>query len=255
MVSSWQRVALISDIHGNLTALEAVLADVDSRGISTIFNLGDVAGKGPRGSAVVQISRERCAVTVRGNWDDFLPASESPDTPEDTAWWHAELTEADRAWLRALPLAHHLRLSGRTIRLVHASATSVYTRVHARHTREQFDAMFATTALTGPGPTPDVVAYGDIHDAYLTVNERRTLLNVGSVGNSLDEPTASYVILEGVPDGGPSDPFGVQFVRVPYDVEMEIAAAERLGMPQLEAYAIELRTAIYRGLHEAHGLR
>ncbi len=45
-----ERLAVISDVHGNLTALEAVLADIDTRGITRVFNLGDVIGKGPRGS-------------------------------------------------------------------------------------------------------------------------------------------------------------------------------------------------------------
>ncbi|CAM3565948.1 metallophosphoesterase [Occultella aeris] len=250
-----QRLAIISDIHGNVTALEAVLADIDARGISTVLNLGDVAGKGPRGSEAVRLSRARCAVTVRGNWDDFLPREDEPERGEALWWWHHELTDQDRDWLRTLPLAHDLVLSGRRIRLVHASAESVYTRVHFHHTVEQFDGMFARTELTGPGPEPTVVGYGDIHDAYLETNGGRTLFNAGSVGNPLDEPTACYVILEGVPDGGATDPFGVQFVRLDYDVEGEIEVARGLGMPDLEAYAIELRTAIYRGRHAELGLR
>ena len=249
-----ERIAVLSDVHGNLTAFEAVLRDVDARGITTVLNLGDVAGKGPRGSAAVALTRERCAVTVRGNWDDFLPVA-GPDSDEAIRWWNAELTDEDRAWLRGLPLVHHLDLSGRRIRLVHASAASVYTRVHVDHTREQFAGMFAATELTGPGPEPTMVGYGDVHGTYVEVVEGRTLFNVGSVGNPLDEPTASYVILEGVPGGGASDVFGLQVVRVPYDVEAEIAVARGLGMPQLEAYAIELRTAVYRGRHAERGLR
>ena len=54
------RIALISDVHGNLTALEAVLADIEGRGIERIFNLGYYVGKGPRGQAVVDRSREVC---------------------------------------------------------------------------------------------------------------------------------------------------------------------------------------------------
>ncbi|TDE95967.1 metallophosphoesterase [Occultella glacieicola] len=250
-----QRLAIISDIHGNVTALTAVLADIDARGIATIVNLGDVAGKGPRGSEAVRMSRERCAVTVRGNWDDFLPREDEPERGEAGWWWHHELTAEDRRWLRGLPLAHDLVLSGRRIRLFHASAQSVYTRVHFQHTTAQFEGMFVSTDLTGPGPEPTVVGYGDIHDAYLETSEGRTLFNAGSVGNPLDEPTACYVILEGVPDGVPSDPFGVQFVRIGYDVEAEIEVARRLGMPELDAYAIELRTAVYRGRHADLGLR
>jgi protein phosphatase len=249
-----ERIAVLSDVHGNLTAFEAVLRDIDARGITTVLNLGDVVGKGPRGSAAVALTRARCAVTVRGNWDDFLPDLPADHESPGLRWWHAELTEDDRRWLRDLPLVHHLDLSGRRIRLVHASAQSVYTRVHFHHTDDEFDSFFATTDLTGDGPAPDLVAYGDIHDVYIEVREGRTLLNVGSAGNPLDEPTAAYVILEGVPGGTTSDVFGIQVVRVPYDVEAEIGVARSLGMPELAQYAIELRTAVFRGGHAERGL-
>lgn len=248
-----ERIAVLSDVHGNMTAFDAVLRDIDARGIGTVLNLGDVAGKGPRGSAAVARSRERCALTVRGNWDDFLPRPESWQDPS-VAWWHDELTAEDRAWLRELPLVHHLDLSGRRIRLLHASAASVHVRVHFHHTPEEFAGMFATTALTGDGPAPTMVGYGDVHDAYVETVEGRTLFNVGSVGNALDEPTAAYVVLEGEPGADVRAPFSLQVVRVPYDVEAEIAVARAAGMPEREAYAVELRTAVYRGLHAARGL-
>lgn len=249
-----ERIAVLSDVHGNMTAFDAVLRDIDARGIARVLNLGDVVGKGPRGSAAVARSRERCELTVRGNWDDFLPRPET-DRNEAMTWWHDELTDDDRAWLLGLPLVHHLELSGRRIRLLHASAASVHVRVRFHHTPEEFAGMFATTELTGDGPEPTMVGYGDVHDTYVEVFEGRTLFNVGSVGNALDEPTAAYVVLEGEPGGDASAPFSLQVVRVPYDVEAEIAVARDLGMPELEAYAIELRTAIYRGLHAERGLR
>ena len=240
-----ERIALISDVHGNLTALEAVLADIANRGITRIINLGDTAGKGPRGEEAVRRCRSVCEVNVRGNWDDFLPATPD-DAPTEMLWWRDELSASSRAWLAALPLSVDLSLSGRRIRLFHASAQSPHVRVHFHHTPEQFSAMFEATEMTGDGPLPDVVGYADIHDAYIESNEGRTLFNVGSVGNPLDTPVPSYVILEGGDSG--ADPFGIQFVRVPYDVEAEIAVAESLDMPTAPVWTIELRTAVYRGL-------
>jgi predicted phosphodiesterase len=249
-----ERIALLSDLHGNVTAFEAVLADLHSRGITTIYNLGDVVGKGPRGSECVRLSRKHCTITVRGNWDDLLPIEDSPERDEAGWWWHRELSAEDRDWLRTLPLAHDFELSGRRIRAFHASADSLYTHIQPNLSAPEFDAMFANTTLTGFGPEPSVICYGDIHAAFLSGIEGRTLINVGSVGNPLDELTAGYVILEGTIGGKPADPFSVQFVRVPYDVEAEIAVATTLGMPALEAYAIELRTGIFRREHEARGL-
>ena len=89
-----ERIALVSDVHGNLTALEAVLADIDRRGISRVFNLGDYVGKGPRGREVVELCQERCEVNLLGNWDDFLP---DPDREFDSEALRSGWTSWDRA--------------------------------------------------------------------------------------------------------------------------------------------------------------
>ncbi|MCL6422162.1 metallophosphatase family protein [Brachybacterium sp. JHP9] len=248
-------IAVISDIHGNVTALEAVLADIEARGIQRILHLGDVAGKGPRGSQAVAIVRSRCEASVRGNWEAYLSARDEPWS-EELAWWRAELSSSDREWMRTLPGAIDLELGGRRIRLVHASAVDEFTRVHPQHTAAEFDGMFENSPFTADcaalddagwaaeGLQPSMVVYGDIHAAFLEVKDGCTLVNTGSVGNPLDEPTASYVILADAVSS-----LSVQHVRVPYDIEGEIAAAENLRMPGREAYAIELRTAVYRGRH------
>ncbi|GAA1991835.1 metallophosphoesterase family protein [Isoptericola halotolerans] len=241
-----EQIAIISDVHGNLTALETVLADIASRGVGRIVNLGDDVGKGPRGSAVVDRTEQVCEVNVRGNWDDFLPQIPD-DGAAELVWWRDELRPDQRERIRRRPLSHDLQLSGRRVRLFHASAASVHVRVHVDHTREEFAGMFAATELTGPGPAPDVVGYGDVHAAYQRTRRGRTLFNAGSVGNALDEPSASYAILEGVPGPDPA-PFGLQVVRLPYDIDAELAATRDAGMPQYSAWEQELRTAVYRAL-------
>jgi imidazolonepropionase len=64
-----EQIAVISDVHGNVTALEAVLADIAARGITRIVNLGDLIGKGPRGAEAIRLCRQACEATVRGNWE------------------------------------------------------------------------------------------------------------------------------------------------------------------------------------------
>ncbi|GAA1490328.1 metallophosphoesterase family protein [Brachybacterium sacelli] len=249
-----QRLAVVSDVHGNLTAYEAVLADIAERGITRVINLGDVVGKGPRGAACTALTRERCEAAVRGNWEVFVAGQGEPDG-EGQAWWRSELSVEDRRWLIGVPGSLDLEFSGRRVRLLHASPIDEFTRVHREPDEETFAMMFEPTPFTGDAGRADVVVYGDIHDSYLAAQPGATLVNVGSVGNPLDEPTPSYAILEGVAGGEAAAPFGVQFVRVPYDIEAEIAVARQLGMPEAEAWAIELRTGIYRGRHEALGLR
>lgn len=249
-----EQIAVISDVHGNVTAMEAVLADIAARGIRRILNLGDVVGKGPRGSEAIKLTQESCELTVRGNWDTFI-ARDEVQPFEGGQWTRDELSELDLAWLAALPNSVDLVMSGKRIRLFHASQISEFHRVRWDHTPEDFRAMFTNTEFTGDfraggapgGSTPDVVGYGDIHGAYLEVDEGLMLFNTGSVGNALDHPSASYCLLEGVPGSTEPASFSVNFVRVPYDIEAELATAEALGMPDLRYYKYELREGIYRG--------
>lgn len=243
-----ERIALISDVHGNLTALEAVLADIDRRGITRVFNLGDYVGKGPRGREVIDVCRQRCEVNILGNWDDFLPNPDRDFDNESMAWWLAQLGEGQGRWLRSLPFCHDFLISGRQVRLFHASAETVHRRVRFDHDEREFRGMFANTPATGDGPVPAMVGYGDTHDPFYEVGVGGlTLFNTGSVGNSMDDATPVYVILEGEMDSAEAAPFGIQFVRVPYDVEAEIAVATRMGMPELDGYISELRHGVYRG--------
>jgi predicted phosphodiesterase len=245
---SLDRVAVVSDVHGNLTALEAVLADLDARGITRIVNLGDVVGKGPRGAACVRLVRERDIATIQGNWEAFL--SDGRDHGPGPQWWRDELDPGQLDWLAALPFCDDLVMSGRRVRMLHASPQGVFQRVSYRHTHEQYAGMFLNTPHTGDGPAPTCVLYGEIHGTYLEGDDNQTLVNVGSVGNPLDATTASYVVLEGVADSPEPEPFGIQFIRVPFDTEAEIALAEARGMPEAREYAVELRTGLYRGYQE-----
>ncbi|MFC3495404.1 metallophosphoesterase family protein [Glycomyces rhizosphaerae] len=247
MVPSLERVALLSDIHGNLTAFQAVLDDLESRGVTRIFNLGDTVGKGPRGAECVDLSRERCEVHVQGNWESSLTDPDRMAGFPDAVWWRDQLPEEQQKWLRDLPHSHDFLMSGRRLRIFHASAKSVHHRVFFDHDEAEFLGMFANTEATGDGPAPDVVGYGDIHDPYLESDRGgRTLFNVGSVGNPLDDPTPCYVIVEGDFGSAEPGPFSIQFVRVAYDVEAEIAVAQRSGMPAPGEWEVELRTGVYR---------
>ena len=94
----------------------------------------------------------------------------------------------------------------------------------------------------------DIVGYGDVHNAYLQFLNGKMLFNAGSVGNPLDFTQASYCILEGENSSNRNSPFNLQFVRVPYDIEQEVQAAQRAQVPSLDFYIRELRTGVYRGL-------
>jgi predicted phosphodiesterase len=238
------QVAIISDLHGNIPALEATLNDIKRRNIKRIFCLGDLVGKGPHSDKVVDICQDVCETTIKGNWEDFM-VRES-DNP--TIIWHQQRLGAERlAYIDNLSHTIEFHMSGRRVRLFHASQESVYYRVRMEDPRDKHLEMFANTDFTGHTPEPDVVGYGDIHRAYVMTFQHQMLFNTGSVGNPLDITQASYAILEGTYGSECADTFSVHLIRVPYDIELAIKQAADEEMPSLEPYANELRTAKYRG--------
>jgi predicted phosphodiesterase len=246
MTPALTHIAILSDIHGNLTALEAVLNDCRARGVSRIYNLGDLVGKGPDGAAVIDLCQRACHVNLFGNWDDLILRQETQS--KTVRWNQAQLGPQRMAWLRELPTSANLLLSGRRIRLFHASEQGIW---HRHYTTDKPLSMFKNTDFTGyQHPAPDVVGYGDIHTAFILPLFRpknKTLFNAGSVGNSLDEPRATYVILSGVLDSeNRHDPFSLQIIRLSYDVDAVLARARMLKMPKIKELEIELRQSIYR---------
>ncbi|WNR43220.1 metallophosphoesterase family protein [Paenibacillus roseipurpureus] len=254
-----ERIAIISDIHGNLPALQAVLKDIEKRGVNRIVCLGDLVGKGPSSNEVVDLVKQACEAVVQGNWD--LGITYPQELPEGL--WQQKLLGDERLqYLKQLPYAIDLTLSGKRIRLFHASAESVFHRLKRKASKRERLAMFHHTPMTGTpadGKEPDIVGYGDIHIPYLlTLNnpsekgvgaskERRGLIlfNVGSVGVPYDGiPQASYCILEGEADTSMQAGFAIQFVRVPYDIEQAVRFAYEARMPGSRRYELEITTGL-----------
>ncbi|MBC6973212.1 metallophosphoesterase family protein [Bacillus sp. Xin] len=242
------KIALISDIHGNIPALEAVLEDIKLRGIERIFCLGDLVGKGPQSSDVIDIVRKECEQVVMGNWDDFIT---KPTEFETLKWHQKQLTEEHENYLRGLPFSIEFMMSGKFVRMFHASPRSLYERIQPYASREERVSMFENSNLTENMEgerTPDVVCYGDVHQAFVQNFRGKTLCNAGSVGNPLEITQASYLIFEGVYNQKEAASFSIQLVRVPYDIERAIQLAKDVDMPELDEYVEELTTAKYRGL-------
>ncbi|WJE50682.1 metallophosphoesterase family protein [Bacillus cereus] len=242
------KIAVISDIHGNIPALDAVLKDIKLRGIERIFCLGDLVGKGPHSSEAIEVIRKECEHVVMGNWDDFITR---PSEFETLQWHQKQLSEEQLNYLRELPFSIEFIMSGKLIRMFHASPRSLYERVQPGAPREQRISLFGNSDLTENiegEREPDVVCYGDIHQAYVQNFRGKTLCNAGSVGNPLEITQASYLIFEGLYNQKEVASFSIQLVRVPYDIELAIQLAEEAEMPELDAYIQELTTAKYRGL-------
>ena len=173
--------------------------------------------------------RQGCATSTSGATGTTTCRCGATSRSPEMIWWRDELRDGPARLVGTLPLSHDLLVSGRHIRLFHASATSPHVRVRAQHTAEEFEGMFANThddRWTGRHRPWSATATSTTPSSRWT--RGRTLFNVGSVGNPLDEPVPSYAILEGVVDEPGQAPFGLQFIRVPYDIEAEIEAAAGL---------------------------
>ncbi|WP_042463012.1 metallophosphoesterase family protein [Neobacillus dielmonensis] len=243
-----EKIAVISDIHGNIPALESVLRDIESRNIERIICLGDLVGKGPQSSIAIQMIEKHCDRVVKGNWDDFFP---KPQESSTIKWHQNQITKDQMDYLKDLPFSIEFMLSGKLVRMFHASPRSVYERIQPWDSIDRRLSMFENTNFTeniAGEREPDVVCYGDIHNAYLQNMKGKTLCNVGSVGNPLDLTQASYVILEGAYNQLENGVISIQLVRVPYDIDLSIKLARDVNMPELEEYILELTKAQYRGL-------
>lgn len=232
------KVAVIADLHANLCATLAVHEDIRRRGISDIWVLGDLVGKGPRPREVVDWVAAHASRVVQGNWDARVAGASH--RPQDL-WPRSHLSPGQLAYLANLPFAFEERNCGLNWRFLHASSKSVFHRLYPHASlAEQLDAYEPNPAL-GLLDRADALVYADIHEALMLDVEGRPLLNCGSVGNPLDSVLASYLILEFESCG-----YSASFVRLAYDRAGEIAAAEASDMPFAREYVLELLTGAYQ---------
>jgi predicted phosphodiesterase len=233
-------VVLVSDIHGNLPALQSVLADIDGRGDATaVYHLGDLVGYAPWPNEVVDVLWERGIAGVSGNYDstvatDYEHCGCKYEDPEQEAlshlsfgWTKQNVTRATKQRLGSLPFRLDVRpLGGHTggprLILVHGNPTlnTFY------WTEDRDDSFCSKMAAQAGARTGDVIAFGHTHKPWHRVVEGIHFVNTGSVGRPKDgDPRAGYVRV--VLNGGA---FEVEHVRVAYDVER---AARGVGESEL----------------------
>jgi len=229
------RIAIISDVHGNARALEAVLADVRARGpFDQILNGGDLAFGGPRPREAMELLRTLRFPTVVGNTDQWVAGLASPPGPVRAIaeWTRARLTDDDLAVLRALPMSRRIEPpGGPPLVLVHATPTSTTDSVNPDAPPEVLAAMLARAGA-------ETLAYGHIHRPYVREVPGGTVVNVGSVGLPFDGiPRPAWAILT-LADGR----WRAEIVRVSYDAEAvagELAASDH---PAGATFAQRVRT-------------
>jgi predicted phosphodiesterase len=236
------RIAVVSDIHGNATAFEAVLADLRETSPDFVFHGGDLADAG---ASPVQILDRVCELGwpgVVGNTDEMLfrPealtefAGESPQLKPmfDTIGEMAEATrqmlgEERLAWLEGMPRS----LLHGPVALVHASPESLWRAPAEGASDAELEEIYGV--LGRP-----VAVYAHIHRPFVRGLSGRMIANAGSVSLSYDGDTrAAYLLVEAAGAG-----IQVEIRRVEYDVEAEIGALAACGLPHADWVARMLRS-------------
>ena len=239
------RYALISDIHANLEALDAVLAHIDARGDrDTIYHLGDLVGYSSNSNAVIDRLRSRAIAGVAGNYDstvatDYKHCGCKSESPQQEALAHISyeytrsvVTSDNKRYLGALPFLIDVRpngghATGPRLVLVHGTPT-LNTLYFTADRTDDFCRKMAATVGLGAG---DVLAFGHTHKPWHRIVDDVHFINTGSVGRPKDgDWRAGYVCL----DLGSGDA-RIEFVRVPYDVESTVAGIRAAELP--EAFA------------------
>ena len=185
------KIAIISDIHGNLEALKSVLRDINSCQVDKLICLGDTIGKGVNASTCIDLVRANCDVVLYGNTDTRF--CENPKNWEDDQiecdrikFNQSLLSEEHIQYLKSLPFAEEFYLSGNLVRLFHAHPTSCFKFVNEydKSFHEKFK-MFEGSDLTPTKEVADIIIYGHLHYPFMQKLFNRTLVCAGSVGNSV----------------------------------------------------------------------
>jgi predicted phosphodiesterase len=236
------KTALISDIHANIDALQAVLADIDQQGITEILCLGDIVGYGAAPAECLRLVRDRCKVTVKGNHDhyaqyDVVILGMSEGVTGGIRHSQKEITEEDRAWLRSLPMTAEVG----AITIVHATLhipdSFDYLKGRTDFLRH-FEKQRTPVSFYGHTHKPEIALLrGDLDVGFGIPGEGEVLLdraracaiNVGSVGQPRDGSIrATYGIYD-------SDGHSFTLRRVSYDIKKAAQRIMEAGLPEENA--------------------
>ncbi len=252
-----RRIALLSDVHGNATALEAVLADAESQAVTDYWFLGDLLMPGTgRRNILDRLEQLPISLQVRGNWEDSLwhALHQKLDLTRPSHLYLTKLChfvleeihpeEIDR--MRELPLQVLTEVAGLKIAVSHHLPDKNWGRelIHIGN-QSDFDRLFE-------GNEAVIAIYGHIHQQFLRYGTGgQLIINPGSIGQPFfldatlrQDLRAQYAILE-IDETGLKD---VDMRRVAYDVEHELARARELQLPYYEIY----EESLVNGIHHTH---
>lgn len=218
-------IALISDVHANLPALEAVLEDARQKGATAVLNAGDSIGYGAFPDEVVSLLRSSHVLSVIGNYDQAVlskkwktgrPRSRDKQIAMRYAFHH--LCRENRVYLAGLPREIRLRVKGTSILVTHGSPDSLTEYLVHETPESRLQEIAENTGA-------DIIVTGHSHLPSIRSTEGTLFVNCGSVGRTEDgDPRACYALLT-------LDPLSVVHIRVPYDISKAIEALRNRHLP------------------------
>ncbi len=227
-----RRVAVITDVHANLPALEAVLERIGQLDVDATYCGGDLVGYGPHPDEVCALVRERALPTIYGNYD-FAIARDLEDcgcayvTPHDrelgqrSVDWTLEHTgQAAKDFLRALPFDLRFEVGGHGVHLVHGSPRKVNEYLFEDKPARLYERLAAAE-------TDAVLAFGHTHKPWVDDFGGVRFVNCGSVGKPKDgDPRAAFAVLDAT-----RGELEVTIERQPYDAEAVARDVAASGLP------------------------
>ena len=225
------RIAVLADLHANLPAVRAVFDDLLAIGCDTIWCVGDLVGRGPHPSEVIDELRGLSIPTVQGNWDEavglarehpgvsWADAAQEAGGQASLAWTIAHTSEEQRAWLRQLPATQRLSMEDRSVLLFHGSPMRQNEYLWSDRPSRVF-------ARLGSDQGDDLLCFGHTHEAFHRMVGQSHFVAAGSVGcGSPADPTARYAVIDlARPD------VTVAMRSVPYDHASVVEAMEAAGL-------------------------
>ena len=232
------KFALISDIHGNLEALTAVLEDIDKQQVDKVHCLGDVVGYGSEPSACLELVNKTCDIKLMGNHEYVVLGLESPDSYTHIAriaaeWTRGKITARDLALMADFEMDRSID----NLYLVHASPFELeqwHYILSPEEAAEAFEWLEGWLCFHGHSHIP--LIFSEVHDqpprervghSFFPDSENRYLINIGSVGQPRDnDPRACYVTFD-------MDEGEVMYHRVKYDIEITQSKMAEAQLPQM----------------------
>ena len=263
------KIAIISDIHGNLEALKAVLNDIKKREIDKIYCIGDIIAKGTHQQECYDLVKENCDVIIKGNCDEHFTKELDTSTMSEIEakrykWINSKLNLKTKEEIRNLAFSYEFYLSGRLIRLLHAHPENTYSFVGNIDSLEKLYSLVLPSKNTMSNLKADILIYGHIHTPFIQKIYNRYIINTGSVGNSIDvfrnkekdgnimnTTAANYLILNGNLDSKDiNDSVSFELVTVSYDIKKELK--ENDDNIEYTEYATELQNGVYRDMEKIY---